>query len=162
MCRLVVSICGNAKYTSQESMYEFVTVLSQCIESDIGAEIQQAEYISLMCDETTDESITKQLIVYAQYVVDGELMVRYLKIQHLRDGTAETIEQTLLAICRHASIEVCKVVGLGSDGASVMVRRRSGVATRLKAHNSAILSVHCVAHRLALAAGQSSDSIKYL
>ena len=74
--------------------------------------------IQALCDETTDVSITKH---YARYVLDGELMVRYVKIQHLRDGTAETIEQTLLAICRHASIDVCKVVGLGSNGASVTV-----------------------------------------
>ena len=45
-----------------------------------------------------------------------------------------------------------KVSGLGSDGASVMVGRKTGVATRLKRNNSSMLSIHCINHRLALGA----------
>lgn len=152
----------NAKYLSQESMFEFIKILSQCIEQDIGDEVQRSDYVSLMCDETTGVSITKQLIVYVWYVVDGELKVCYFKLQNIQDGTAETIESTLLSICQAANINPSKVIDFGSDGASAMVGSRSGVATRLKSHNSVIISIHCIAHRLALAAGQASDAIPYL
>ena len=144
----------NAKYTSQQSMFEFVTILSQCIERNIQTELDRSEYISLLCDETTDISITKQLIVYVRYALDGELRVRYFKISDLKDGTAVTIEAELLSMS--------KIVGFGSDGASVMVGRRNGVATRLKSYNPSLISVHCVAHRLALAAAQAADTIPYL
>ena len=53
-------------------------------------------------------------------------------------------------------------MGLGSDGASVMTGVRSGVSTRLKADNLYIVNIHCVAHRLALAAAQASDKVPYL
>ena len=47
------------------------------------------------------------------------------------------------------------VSSFGSDVASVMTGSE-GVATHLKRLNSNIISIHCVAHRLALAAGQAS------
>ena len=43
-----------------------------------------------------------------------------------------------------------------------MVGSRTGVATRLKSLNSFIVSVHCIAHRLALACSQAADSVLYL
>ncbi len=50
------------------------------------------------------------------------------------------------------SIPISGLVGFGSDGAAVMTGRLSGVATRLK----------CVAHRLALAAGQAGEKVPFL
>ena len=55
-----------------------------------------------------------------------------------------------------------KVFGFGSDGASVMVGRVSGVATRMKAHNPELVSIHCGAHRVALASSQAATQIPYL
>ena len=43
-----------------------------------------------------------------------------------------------------------------------MTGRQNGVATRLQRANSGIVSIHCVAHRLALAVSQASQSIPYL
>ncbi|XP_077870232.1 zinc finger protein 862-like, partial [Saccoglossus kowalevskii] len=54
------------------------------------------------------------------------------------------------------------MAALGSDGASVMVGRRTGVATRLRERNPMLVNIHCVAHRLALAAAQAMNGIKYL
>lgn len=50
-----------------------------------------------------------------------------------------------------------KTVAFGSDGAAVMVGAKKGVATLLKADIPHVISIHCVAHRLELAA---MDSIK--
>ena len=150
----------NAKYTSQQSMFEFISVLSQCIEQKVRAELDHSHYVSLLCDETTDVSIAKQLIIYVRYVLEGDIRVRYLKISDLKDGTAATIEEELLSVCQSVGINLSKVVGFGSDGASVMVGARNGVATR--SHNPVMISIHCVANRLALAAAQAADSIPYL
>ena len=43
-----------------------------------------------------------------------------------------------------------------------MIGRNSGVAARLKAHNPHMISIHCIAHRLVLAAAHSVDSVPYL
>ncbi|CAH1240852.1 EDIL3 [Branchiostoma lanceolatum] len=39
---------------------------------------------------------------------------------------------------------------------------RSGVATQLKQENGKIVSTHCIAHRCALAVGQSGNKVKYI
>ena len=55
-------------------------------------------------------------------------------------------------------------MGLGSHCAAVMIGRETGVhvSTRLKVHNPLMVNIHCVAHRLALAASQASNDIPYL
>ena len=90
----------------------------------------------------------------------GERCNIFLRIVYLFDGKAETIEKALLQFCDVAGIEMRKVMGFGSDGAAVMVGRVSGVSTRLKVHNPVMINIHCVAHRLALAAAQASGSIR--
>ena len=67
-----------------------------------------------------------------------------------------------MEVCQTCKIPLTKVFGFGSDGASVMVGRSSGVATRLKKHNGEMISIHCSAHRLALASSQVAESVAYL
>ena len=57
-----------------------------------------------------------------------------------------------------APVEKC--FGLSSDGASVMTGKDNGVAAILKrTHCPHMISVHCVAHRLALATSQAAASV---
>ena len=44
----------------------------------------------------------------------------------------------------------------------MMTGRHGGVAARFKCHQPLLTSSHCIAHRLALAAAQSGDSVPYL
>ena len=67
-----------------------------------------------------------------------------------------TINQSLLDFLNDKGLDITNVSSFGSDVASVMTGSREGVATHLKRLNSYIISIHCVAHRLALAAGQAS------
>ena len=78
------------------------------------------------------------------------------------DGKAETIEQSIVSLIREVNISGDKIVGFGSDGASNMTGRHSGVATRMKNAIPELVSVHCRAHRVALAASQSVDGIPCL
>ena len=74
----------------------------------------------------------------------------------------QSIENALLDICSQCEIPFSKVFSFGSDGASVMTGRRTGVATRLRAHNPEMISLHCSAHRLALASSQAAESVAYM
>ena len=55
-----------------------------------------------------------------------------------------------------------QLCGLGSDGASVMLGVCGGVSKLLKDRVPFLAAHHCIAHRLALACGQSADEISYL
>ena len=60
------------------------------------------------------------------------------------------------------SLLIRSAYGFGSDGAAVMVGKQSCVATQLKEHNPEMVSLHCGAHRLALASSQAVGYISYL
>ena len=81
---------------------------------------------------------------------------------NIQDGKAATIEEELEAVREKWGIPMAKVTGSGSDGEAVMVGCREGVATRLKRLNPELLSVHCGAHHLSLAASQAANSVSYL
>ena len=83
-------------------------------------------------------------------------------MHEVMDGTAEPIKDALLSIIQEAEIPMSKIIVTGSDGASIMVGCRGGLATQLRSHNPAMIAVHRVAHRLALAASQVADSTPYI
>ena len=51
-------------------------------------------------------------------------------------------------------------MGLATDGASVMVGKLNGVAARLRKVNPKLINLHCVCHRLALAATDTCSELK--
>ena len=152
---------GNARYRSEQIMSEIVQCLCKCIQ-DVISDMQQSDSIALMVDESTDISVLKQLVIYGRCVVDGELKSHFLGIKDLFNGTAETIETSLLQFLQDVGLSLSSVSSFGSDRASVMTGRQNGVATRLQRVNSGIVAIRCVAHRLALAVSQASQSIPYL
>ena len=140
----------------------FLLVLSDCVETTVLSDVHYSSTVGILCDESTDIANLKQLVVFTKYLVASLPQTRFLKVVSLQDGKAETIEQKLVEVCQTCKIPLTKIFGFGSDGASVMVGRSSGVAIRLKKHNSEMISIHCGAHRLALASSQAAESITYM
>nr|XP_006811414.1 PREDICTED: zinc finger protein 862-like [Saccoglossus kowalevskii] len=141
-------------------MQEMIDELATVISSDIY-DLRASPFYSLLMDETTDVAI---LIMYSKYIdKHANIKTSFLSIADIVNGKAETIEASTVAFCEGKSLTINpNMAALGSDGASVMVGRKTGVATRLKERNSMLMNIHCVAHRLALAAAQSMDKIKHL
>ena len=152
----------NAKYTSPEVVKEMQEVLSQCIKSDIRDEIQKSPYFSIMIDESTDVSTTKALIVYAHLLVDGVRKTRFLADVKLGDCDAVSIEGALEGVLEDYGLNYNSCFGFSSDGASVMTGHENGVAALIKRKNSYLISVHCAAHRLALASSQAADKVEVI
>ncbi|PFX15955.1 hypothetical protein AWC38_SpisGene19803 [Stylophora pistillata] len=55
-----------------------------------------------------------------------------------------------------------KMTGFGSDGASVMRGKNNGVSKQMKDDSPFLVSIHCMAHRLALCTSQAANGIPYL
>jgi len=49
-------------------------------------------------------------------------------------------------------------IGLAADGASVMLRKKNGVAAKLKTRFPQLLTWHCLNHRLELSVGDAVKS----
>ena len=81
----------------------------------------------------------------------------------LPDGTAPSIVDAVCKLCEDLNLDMRnRLCGLGSDGASMMLGVRGGVSKRLKDRVPFLVAHHCIAHRLALACGQSANEISYL
>ena len=118
-------------------------MLSDLVEQDILSKVAVSPAVGILCDESTDVSNLKQLAVYIRFVLNGKAKTCFLKIIDIPNGTAETIAQKLIDACQKCSRPMANI---GSDGAAVMIGRKTGVAKRMKAHNSEMLSIHCGAH----------------
>ena len=126
----------NASYTSHCIIDEFPVVLFDCVEKDILSKVRASPAVGILCDESTDTANLKQLVVFVRLLVEGKPQTSFLKTVDLVDGTAETVERALLAVCRQCKIPFSQILSFGSDGSSVMTGRLSGVASRLKVYNT--------------------------
>ena len=157
-----LNVGANATYTHHSSVAEMQDVIDECIQSSIVEQIRSCSAYGLMVDESTDVTITKKLVIYVKIVNQCHTKTCFLANIDIVDGRAETIYDTILNWAGERNISLDRCVGFGSDGASVMVGIRSGVATRLKTLNPFIVSVHCAAHRLALTTSQAAKEMAYL
>ena len=77
-------------------------------------------------------------------------------------ANVETLFTLLTNKITELNIEINKVSSLVSDGASVMLGSRTGLAARLKEVNCRIISIHCISHKLALACVDTAKDVKYI
>lgn len=122
---------GNAHYTSERFKQELVQALAETVAKPIRESIRRSPFFSLCIDETTDVSVTKQLIVYSRYLVNGDIRSSFVSILELCDGTAPTIVAAVCKLCEDLNLDIRNhLCALGSDGASVMLGVRGGVSKR--------------------------------
>ena len=157
------NVAKNAHYTSERIMQEILETLGHQIEKRQVAALLNSRVYALMIDESTDISVTKQLVIYGRYISDeGEPCTTFLKVQDLVDGTAVRIVESLRFYLNEKQLLFSNLMGFGSDGAAVMTGRISGVATRLRQYNPFLVAVHCAAHRLALTCSQAGAKVLYV
>ena len=75
---------------------------------------------------------------------------------------AATITKNVLDELTDCRVSVDQLLGFCSDGASVMVGKRNGVAAKLKELNRSLVSVHCICHKLSLACCDTNEEIGYI
>ena len=76
------------------------------ISQDIIESLQASTFFSLCIDETTDVAITKQLIFYGRYLVEGEVKTSFLQISELPESTAHTIVSKVRQICNEFQLNL--------------------------------------------------------
>ena len=160
-----------------------IFVISEVIESHILKEMRESSHFSLLLDETTDCTVTEQLVIHGRYIhhATGELKSHYLKVIDTLQPEVESVGSgyssdvdTCISVCAQtitnrvseyvasAELEIAKLRGIGTDGASAMMGSHNGVVARLKSITPSAIGVHCAAHRLNLASSQAGDCVPYV
>ena len=154
---------GNAQYTLERFVQEVVQALGETVSAPIISSVCQSPFFAVCIDETTDVSVKTELIIYIRYICKGEIKTSFIRVLELPDGTARTITEAVCTLCREMGFDLQHLCGLGSDEASVVLGIRGGILKLLKDQVPFLVANHCVAHRLALAAGQAANEvIRYL
>ena len=149
-------------YTSYCSHLDLLTAINATVEEKIDENLRESPFIGLVIDESTDVSVYKKLVMYARVVIKGHPAIHFLQDVNIIDGKAETIVKALEKFFTDKDLEMAKVTSMASDGASVMVGRKSGVGARLRSeYVPYLVQVHCIAHRLALAAANACKKVQY-
>ena len=77
-----IGVAKNATYTCRKSIKEMVSFLSEVIENKILKNLKESDNIAIMFDESTDCTVTEQLVIHCRYIVKdtGELQSQFLKV----------------------------------------------------------------------------------
>lgn len=151
-------------YCSGQSITEFQSALADVVLDQKLSEIAKSQLYSLMIDESNDKANRKRMLIYAQYLSGSDIECALLSNVEITEGTAdaETLVGKVLEELKCKGLDLKNLVGLGTDGASVMTGKRNGVVKRLKDVCPSLVGVHCAAHRCALASSQAAKKIPEL
>ncbi|XP_070546167.1 uncharacterized protein C17orf113-like [Ptychodera flava] len=147
-------------YKHHSSVSEMQEAIADVINEDLQREINASPLISVIVDETVNVTIDKKLIVFLRIIADAKPKNVFSGNITIPAGNAETVTAAIFAELERRNIDSRKVIGLGSDGASVMTGRHNGVGVRMRRVNPYLTQVHCAAHRVALASSDASKGVE--
>ena len=120
---------------------------------------------SVLIDESTSLSQMSCLIVYLRCSFTTkacEPVTVFLDLIELSSLTADVISSSLMNCLHkyglHDDILAARWLGLATDGASVMLGKRSGVYAKLKCLFPNLIGWHCLNHRLELSVSDAVDA----
>ena len=142
----------SSTHRTNYSTWEFIHALNRVIESSEVMKLKQANFYSLSLNESNDVSVTKNLMLYVQFVNPAlkSVEVMFLKSTPLHTCDADSISATIVNHFKSIDADLKKMIMFTSDGAPVMLGCNNGVHEKLKAMCTHLIEYHCVAHSKAL------------
>ncbi|XP_046567332.1 zinc finger protein 862-like [Haliotis rubra] len=149
-------------YSHGDSVQDIEQALATSTIEHLKGRIANSKFVGLIIDETVNITVEKKLIMFLRIINYGKADTVFLGNHTVHDGTASTITDKIKEVFREWNIPINKVVGLGSDGASVMTGHKSGVGVRLTDECPFLVHVHCIAHRVSLASHDAAKMSKVI
>ena len=104
-------------------------------------------------DESTDVTNCGQLLVYVRFTENDIVRTKLLMSKEVSGTTkGKDIFNIVDEFFKKNNLEWSKLVGCATDGAPVMLGRKSGFQSYIKAVSPEIIFTHCFIHRFALCA----------
>lgn len=152
-----------ATYINDKSARLFTQAIADTERERVKTEVEGSKFASILSDGATDSSVTENEIVYVRVCKQGTVSVKFMGCMSAEKVDAEGILNALERAVQFTGLKWVELlntlVALGSDGASVMMGVRKGVAALLKERNPCIIGIHCFGHRLELAYKESLKKV---
>ncbi|KAJ8358389.1 hypothetical protein AAFF_G00010400 [Aldrovandia affinis] len=154
-------------YRHSDSVDDMEKALEDVVVKQLDEKLKGSDFIGIIIDETVNITVDKKRIIYVKLEIKGRVETCFLGNYDVHSGTArcifdkvvEVLRERNVEVLRERNVELSRVIGLGSDGASVMMGKRAGVGALLKKESAFSIQVHCGAHRAALAALDAAKAV---
>ncbi|XP_062618557.1 zinc finger protein 862-like [Saccostrea cucullata] len=147
-------IVHGVTYNNQNAATGFLECISDSEKDHLSTLMEKVKFFSITMDGSTDDSTTEQETLFVRFSMMGKITTRFLCIGEPRSQYSAL---DLLNFVQRKMDENClqmqmhKLVGFGSDGASNMMGRKNGLISLIQREHSEVIGVHCLAHRMELA-----------
>lgn len=146
--------------TSATIQNDLIKAVNSVMMDEIKQQIDAADFVSIMLDETTDVINKSQLSTVFRYVYQGCTFERFV---HFTDVSADRSSEGLFKHVKNVveSFKIGqKLIGQTYDGASVMSGHLTGLQTKVLEEYPNAIFTHCYAHVLNLVLQHSLNSVQ--
>ena len=144
-------------YENETACKNFIFCIAEYLfEQETRKKLELVNFVAILCDGSTDKSITEQEVVYVIYT-DPETFQTTMKffevIAPSESQDAPGLKQAIIDAFKRHSLEsvLSKLVFLSSDGASVNCGKNSGLIRLFQNDYPWMAFIWCFSHRLELA-----------
>ena len=149
-------LCPNNQNEVLEYMKE------ELLNKHILKRIHEADFYTLMCDETTDVSNQEQAVICIRTVNNRhEVNEDFIELQKMETISSDDITEMLIRVMDSADLSKEKLRGQSYDGASNMKGCRNGVVKQIQEKvNAKATYIHCNGHLVNLATSDCAKEMK--
>ena len=115
-------------------------------------------YFSLVVDESTDSSMSKNLPIIIR-TFDTQCRDRFLALAPIDDCSAQGIFDTIIRVLEENNIPIQNLIAFTADNCSVMMGKHKGVQAKLKEKVPKLLVNGCICHNLNLLAMEAASKL---
>lgn len=129
-------------------------IIAPCLLEDLIADVGNEKY-SLIIDESTAVDCAKMMCLMIRYFSKSrqKIVTLFYRLIEIEAGDAATLVEALQKHLNKDGLPLKNLIGIGVDGANVMVGKNNSVSTMLRSMtNENFVTIKCVCHSLHLAA----------
>ena len=141
----------NSIYIAPAIQNTLLTIMGSMVRKSVCDGARDAEFFSILADETKDLSKIEQLSIALRYVDStGSIQEHFLTYVAVSDLTAEGLTTYILEALSEFNLDPQRIVSQSYDGAAVMSGHCTGVQQRVREVVPHAIYIHCHAHLLNL------------
>lgn len=147
--------------TSSAIQNDLIASVGSLITDKLKEELNQADFVALILDETSDIINKSQLSTVIRFIdKNGDAQERFLNITDVsNDRSATALFEHVKIILNNFDVGK-KLVAQTYDGAAVMSGQNNGLNVKVQELYPCAFFVHCYSHMLNLTLQQSASNIK--
>ncbi|CAI7887752.1 unnamed protein product [Closterium sp. NIES-54] len=147
----------NGAYYSEYGFAQIMETMAWFLRSRQLKHIRASPYLGIQLDESTDRRRRKHTIVYMMFLHDNLPVTGFYALLIVEQSDTALLQTILLTHLETMGIDLQRISGMSTDGASVMTGQHNGLVARLRSKIPHIVSCHCVAHMRVRVSGFVSE-----